>query len=456
MPAAQNYTRFQNYSDYQISHQLPGPALSGPDLNADFDRIKITTDALIANLNLIQRSDGLLNNLLVTPDTLSSAVLTMLAGWNPRGAWVTATGYAVKDMVTQAGNVYVCLVAHLAGTFATDLAALVWQLISTMGATGAPGPTGPAGASRAGFVNRLINGDHSIDQRNEGAAKTYVAAANVTYGVDRWYASCTGANVTGQRVAGTNINQFAYKFTGAPLNTGLVFGHRIEGVNVSDLINQVVTVQVWLSSSSITTVNWKTFSANTTDAWGTKTTSGTGTETAIDSGALTITPTPTLYSFQTNLGANAAKGIDLEFSCGPLLTLQTLQYESVQLEAGNVASPYDRQSFEVRLARCERYFEKSYDVGIVAGTATRNGAFATTSPGSGVMSTRYRAPKRAVPTVTAYSTFTGVAGNFYNISDSADGPAVFSNGGMKGIAINAVGVASPKFCEVHLTAEAEL
>src|SRR3977135_4039104 len=124
MPSPPPYVRFQSYNDYQINHQLPGPALLGSDLNADFDRIKQTLDAVLVNLGLIQRSDGALNNLLVTPDSLSSAVLTMLSGWSPKGAWVTLTSYAVKDMVTQAGNVYVCLVAHAAGVFATDLAAV--------------------------------------------------------------------------------------------------------------------------------------------------------------------------------------------------------------------------------------------------------------------------------------------------------------------------------------------
>jgi hypothetical protein len=331
----------------------------------------------------------------------------MIAGWNPRGLWVTLTSYALKDMVQFGPDNYVCLVAHMAGTFATDLAAGKWAMVATKGDPGAAGAPGPAGAARAGFVNRLINGDFTIDQRNEGASTTYTAGANVVYGVDRWYASCTGTFVIGQRVAGTNINQFAYKFTGAPLNTGLVFGHRIESVNVSDLINQVVTVQAWLSSNSITTVNWKTFSANTTDAWGTKSTSGTGTETAIDSGTLTITPTPTLYSFQTNLGANAAKGIDVEFSCGALLAMQTLQFEAVQLEGGNVASPFDRQSFDVRIARCQRYYSKSYIPGVAPGTATNGGLIAGPKLESGGATYKFSpvnfiVPLRTTPTMSIW------------------------------------------------------
>lgn len=41
-------------------------------------------------------------------------------------AWVTLTVYAIGDLVTQAGSYYRCLVAHTAGTFATDLVAGYW------------------------------------------------------------------------------------------------------------------------------------------------------------------------------------------------------------------------------------------------------------------------------------------------------------------------------------------
>lgn len=42
-------------------------------------------------------------------------------------AWLTATSYAVDDLVYTANECYVCLVAHTSGTFATDLAAAKWE-----------------------------------------------------------------------------------------------------------------------------------------------------------------------------------------------------------------------------------------------------------------------------------------------------------------------------------------
>lgn len=42
-------------------------------------------------------------------------------------AWVTATAYEVGDFVLQSSLIYVCLVAHTSGTFATDLTASKWM-----------------------------------------------------------------------------------------------------------------------------------------------------------------------------------------------------------------------------------------------------------------------------------------------------------------------------------------
>ena len=206
------------------------------------------------------------------------------------------------------------------------------------------------GAAASPYVlkNKLINGAMVIDQRNAGASQTFTAAAAVAYTVDRWYGSCTGANITGQRVAGTSPNQYAYKFTGAASNTGTLFGQRIESFNTYDLISTTVTGSVRLSSSSITSVTWTAYYANTSDTFSAKTSIATGT--------LTITSTPTVYSFSFNAGANAGNGIAIEFSTGALTATNTLQYENAQLEIGTSATPFERRLYNQELANCQRYY----------------------------------------------------------------------------------------------------
>jgi hypothetical protein len=49
-------------------------------------------------------------------------------------AWVTSTAYVVGDVVATGGAVYKCLTAHTSGTFATDLAAVKWVLVTSTAA----------------------------------------------------------------------------------------------------------------------------------------------------------------------------------------------------------------------------------------------------------------------------------------------------------------------------------
>jgi hypothetical protein len=178
--------------------------------------------------------------------------------------------------------------------------------------------------------NKIINGEMLIDQRNSGASQTFTAGAAIAYCVDRFYASCTGANVTGQQITGAGNYLKSYQFTGLAGNTGTLFGQRIESYNCRDLTNKVVTVQVELSSSSLTTVTWSSFYATSPDTFSSKT--------QIATGSLTITPTPTVYTFSFGAGANARNGIALEFTTGALLASQTITYSGIQLEIGRVAT----------------------------------------------------------------------------------------------------------------------
>lgn len=58
-----------------------------------------------------------------------AAIVSVLWAW--RGDWVTATAYAVNDVVAQGTekSLYVCRIAHTSGTFSTDLAASRWTKV---------------------------------------------------------------------------------------------------------------------------------------------------------------------------------------------------------------------------------------------------------------------------------------------------------------------------------------
>jgi hypothetical protein len=122
-----------------VSFQSGSPTdpLPANQVASDFASHKTSIDALVDFSKLVQRSDGRLNNGSVRPEALSAGTVALIGKWTPRGNWLTATAYAVNDLVTESNNFYVCIVVHTSGTFATDLAAGDWQLID--GDTARPG-----------------------------------------------------------------------------------------------------------------------------------------------------------------------------------------------------------------------------------------------------------------------------------------------------------------------------
>ena len=109
-------------------------------MDAELNAIKATTDAIRANLAIIQRDDTLLSNNTVHPDAFtvaSQALIAGSAGWLSRGAWLTGTAYAVKDFISLSGSNYVAVTTHTSGTFATELAAGKWQITLNLNAAAA-------------------------------------------------------------------------------------------------------------------------------------------------------------------------------------------------------------------------------------------------------------------------------------------------------------------------------
>ncbi|NBU72660.1 MAG: hypothetical protein EBS53_14665, partial [Bacteroidetes bacterium] len=228
-----------------------------------------------------------------------------------------------------------------------------------------------------GFRNRIINGDMRIDQRNAGASQTFTAGAALAYSVDRFYGYCTGANVTGQRVAGTSPNEFAYRFSGATSVTAIGFGTRLEATNIQDLAGSTATLSVQLANSLLTTVTWTAYYASTADAFGTL---ASPTRTQIATGTFTVNSTLTTYSTQISIPSAATTGIEIVFTVGAQ-TSGTWTIDNVQLEAGSSATAFERRPYGTELALCQRYYQGNLSNGSegVSGTAIFRGNSATAS-----------------------------------------------------------------------------
>jgi hypothetical protein len=115
------YERAYNFTNFQST--APSSPLPAAHVDAEYNRVKLTLDQVLANLALLQRDDGALRNASVGFDQLSAAVRSGIPRATP---WATARAYVVGDTVYQDGEVYYCATAHTSGVFATDLAAARW------------------------------------------------------------------------------------------------------------------------------------------------------------------------------------------------------------------------------------------------------------------------------------------------------------------------------------------
>jgi hypothetical protein len=237
------------------------------------------------------------------------------------------------------------------------------------------------------FRNRLINGDMTIDQRNNGASVAIPNDSNF-YTLDRWQiVENTGAVLSAQRVADAPtgfVNSLRVSVTTAAGSIGSselsIVEQRIEGFNMADLgfgtaNAQTVTVSFWVKSSitgtfggslrnggstrsypfsyTIAAANtWEyktvTIPGDVTGTWATDNTAGMRVTFAIGSGS-------------SRLGtANAWATANLDGVTGSTAVVTTLnatwQVTGVQLEKGFTATNFDVLPYGTELQLCRRYY----------------------------------------------------------------------------------------------------
>lgn len=234
--------------------------------------------------------------------------------------------------------------------------------------------------------NRIQNGDMRIDQRNAGASVTLGSAS--LFPVDRWKAhEDTDGSATAQQVSDapagfTNSIKLTVTGTDASL-TGLQYfdvRHQIEGYNIADLsfgtaAAKDVTISFWVKSSVTGTYGGGisngafnrsypfTYAISVADTWEYKTITIPGDT----SGTWTTTNSTGMYLF-FNLGSgpdyagtagqwNAAGDLAATGTTNLMATNgATFYITGVQLEAGSVATSFERVDYSEMLSRCQRYY----------------------------------------------------------------------------------------------------
>ena len=347
----------------------------------------------------------------------------------------------------------------------------------TMIISGSDGVTFPDSTTqnttdRYGFVNRIINGDMRIDQRNAGASVTLTAGG--IYTVDRWQGvEDTDGGMTAQQDSSApagfvNSVKCTTTTADASLTTtqNVQFRQAIEGLNVSDLAwgtadAKTVTISFWVRSSLTGTFGGSlrnsavnrsypfTYSISVADTWEQKsvTVAGDTSGTWLTTNGIGVTLTFGLGAGPDRSGtAGAWAGANYTSATGAVSVIGTLNatfyITGVQLEVGSVATPFERRPYGTEWALCQRYYEVKS--GAIAGYASGSGA-QLRAPIS------YSTTKRAAPT------------NTFTVSSSSPSGGTFAFAGTGAsdvggtvVAYTANGLASTQFADFTFTSEAEL
>jgi hypothetical protein len=109
------YTPTTDFSQQEANNASGRSTVNTVALDAEFANIDTTLDQTLANLQLIQRDDGKLADLVTQLHTLSPEVLNLIGDFRLTGLWVVSTDYAVGDIATYDIYTYVCQTAHNSG-----------------------------------------------------------------------------------------------------------------------------------------------------------------------------------------------------------------------------------------------------------------------------------------------------------------------------------------------------
>lgn len=168
MTAPTPYVISYDFTAFQVSN--PITPLPADKIEIELNNIVQTTDDLIANLAVIQRSDTQLTNGIVSFDALSNTVKALLgSAINPLGDWATTTSYEKLDLVNEDGSSYICAVDHTSGVFATDFAAGKWVIWA-------------AGDSGSISVNNTNWSGEDLSVANGGSGRSSATAYGVVIG----------------------------------------------------------------------------------------------------------------------------------------------------------------------------------------------------------------------------------------------------------------------------------
>jgi len=319
--------------------------------------------------------------------------------------------------------------------------------------------------------NLLLNPEFWLFQRTDPSTPT--ARTNTQYGPDRWkmLMENTGVNISRSTSAPARA-RYALLMAKSTSTGRMGMIQILEASDSIALRGKTVTFQIAAQSPSsnvsqlrVALLSWSgtadSVTADPISSWA-----------AAPTYAANFTQLAATEGTLTNAYSQLIVSATVPGSCNNLIAFvwtpnQEVSGDSVligtaTMSLGATASLFARRIDESELALCQRYFEKSYDLSMVAGTSSftgaLNGAAISNGGGGAISGSLFAVHKRIAPTVTIYNPSSGAANSVYETSTAAAKTVSSRNVGESQFNIAAGGsvLTDNENYDFQFTAEAEL
>jgi hypothetical protein len=293
--------------------------------------------------------------------------------------------------------------------------------------------------------NKIINGNFNIWQRGT----VFVNANGFT--ADRFLVTRSGAtisapisllslgtsNITVSRVNITPANELFLYSLKIQRNAGDLAGNDIylkyvcETQDILDCVDKTVTLSFYINTgTTFTSTNLRPYVYTSSginqgigsmhaNSWSGQTTIAGAIIPSIPGTWQKITETYTIPPNTRQIGF----GIGFTPQAGAASADESITVTGIQLEVGDTATPFEHRNYATEIAKCQRYYEKSYNLDTAPGTTASSGknvASEPTTPTNKIHNaqTFFKSSKRTSPVVLIINPNTGTVNEVYNETTS--------------------------------------
>ena len=264
--------------------------------------------------------------------------------------------------------------------------------------------------------------------------------------------------VVAHRIEGQNLQQF---LKGTASAKQFVFSFWVKGTTTGTYICELedadnsrsVSVSYAINAANTWEKKTITFPADTTGAFDNDNAKSLTINFWLGAGS-TYTSGTLATTWGSITSANRAVGVTNLAGA----TNRSWQITGVQLEAGSVATPFEFEDYGTTLAKCQRYYQKSYNDSVAPATVTNVGSVIYDNVGGGTrVSVPFCVKMRGSAAVTFYNPATGTVGETRNTTAGTNATAAAAIDPSEGrFGFDSGVIASGAIGTFHWVASAEL